>query len=480
MSFVERNGIWSDAQVQDAQAVEQRIRDENIEVLRLSFADQHGILRGKTIVASDAPSVMRSGCSVTSTLLLKDTSHRTVFPVFAAGGGFNIPELQGAADVLMVPDPTTFRVLPWTPHTGWLLCDVYFSNGKPMPFCTRSIYRRALERLAAAGYDFMAGLEVEFHILKLEDPRLRPEDAGQPGQPGEPPAVSLLTQGYQYLTELRYDQLDPVFEILRRDLQKLGLPLRSLEVEFGPSQAEFTFQPGIGLEPADNMVLFRSAVKQICRRHGYHATFMCRPRLPSVMSSGWHLHQSLRARATGANAFAASGTDLLSPVALSYLAGLLEHARAAAVFTTPTINGYKRYRPYSLAPDRVIWGRDNRGAMIRALGAPGDDATRLENRVGEPAANPYLYMASQIHSGLDGIQRGLVPGPSADAPYETTAPLLPTNLGEALDALREDAYLRESMGAAFVDCYLRIKEAELQRFHLEVSEWEQREYFDLF
>ena len=127
----------------------------------------------------------------------------------------------------------------------------------------------------------------------------------------------------------------------------------------------------------------------------------------------------------------ASG-EVLSAFGRGYLAGLLQHARASAVFTTPTINGYKRYRSYSLAPDRAIWGRDNRGVMIRVLGGAGDTATRLENRIGEPAANPYLYMASQILSGLDGVDRKLDPGPSADAPYETKAALLPKSLREAV------------------------------------------------
>ena len=255
-----------------------------------------------------------------------------------------------------------------------------------------------LGKLEARGYDFVAGLEVECHIFKLDDARMSPEDAGQPGQP---PSVSLLSHGYQYLTEQRYDQMEPALEIIRRDILALGLPLRSVEVEFGPSQCEFTFQPAKGLEPADNMVLFRSAVKQICRRHGYHATFMCRPKLPNVFASGWHLHQSLVSRASGENAFMTQGqwrgAERVRPQLIS--AGLLEHARASAVFTTPTINGYKRYRSYSLAPDRAIWGRDNRGVMIRVLGGADDPATRLENRIGEPAANPYLYMASQILSG---------------------------------------------------------------------------------
>ena len=350
-------------------------------------------------------------------MFAKDTSHRTVFPVFTAGGGFGMKEMEGAADVLMVPDPTSFRVLPWSPATGWLLCDVYFADGRPVPFATRNLYKTVLDKLAKRGYDFVAGLEVECHIFKLDDPKMSPEDAGQPGQP---PSVSLLSHGYQYLTEQRYDQMEPVLDIIRRDIQALGLPLRSIEVEFGPSQCEFTFQPTTGLEPADNMILFRSAVKQIARRHGYHATFMCRPKLPNVFASGWHLHQSLVSRGSGENAFMSKeGGEVLSAFGRHYLAGLLQHARASAVFTTPTINGYKRYRSYSLAPDRAIWGRDNRGVMIRVLGGANDPATRLENRIGEPAANPYLYMASQILSGLDGVDRALDPGPSADTPYET-------------------------------------------------------------
>ena len=150
------------------------------------------------------------------------------------------------------------------------------------------------------------------------------------------------------------------------------------------------------------------------------------------------------------------------------------------VFTTPTINGYKRYRSYSLAPDRAIWGRDNRGVMIRVLGGAGDPATRLENRIGEPAANPYLYMASQILSGLDGVDRGLDPGPSADTPYETQAALLPKTLREAVFALKDDPFFRDALGAEFVDYYVHIKNAEIERFQAEVSDWEQREYFEMF
>lgn len=476
--FVDRHGLWTPEQHKQAKSVEKEVAERGLGVVRLSFADQHGILRGKTVVAADLSSAMRSGVGFTTTLLAKDTSHRTVFPVFTKGGGFAMPEMQGAADILMVPDPGTFKVLPWAPHTGWLLCDLYFADGRPVPFSTRQLYRNVLNRLNGQGYDYVAGLEVEFHVFKLENANLQPTDAGQPGTP---PDVSLLTQGYQYLTELRYDQYDGIYEILRKDVQALGLPLRSMEVEFGPSQCEFTFRPGMNTDPADCMVLFRSAAKQIARRHGHHITFMCRPKLPNIFSSGWHLHQSLQDRKTGRNAFIpVDDCQPLSPPGRHFLAGLLEHAPASAAFAAPTINAYRRYRPYSLAPDRAIWGRDNRGVMCRVLGGVGDPASRIENRLGEPAANPYLYMASQLIAGMDGMARAAEPPPSADAPYETPAPHLPRSLEAALAALRENACYRAGFGDRFIDYFLHIKDAEIARYQLEVSEWEHREYFELF
>ncbi len=478
-SFVERFGLWSGEQRRQAQELARRLETGEVDVVRFAWPDQHGMLRGKTLVADAARDALAEGVNLTSTLLAKDTSHKTVFPVFTAGGGFDAPGMQGGADFKIVPDPGTFRVLPWASRTGWVLCDAYTTDGQPCVFGTRQILQRAVGELDALGLDFLAGLEVEFHVFKLDDPSL---DLAHAGQPGEPPRVSLLTQGHQYLTELRYDRVEPLMELLRSQLTALGLPLLSLEIEFGPSQFELVFGPTAGLMPADTMVLLRSAIKQICQRHGYHATFMCRPRIPHVMSSGWHLHQSLRGRSDGINAFMPQAGDgaPLSPLGMQYLAGLKAHARGAAPLASPTINGYRRYRPFSLAPDRASWARDNRGAMLRVLGGPGQRASRIENRVGEPTANPYLYLASQIFSGLDGIARRLDPGPSADAPYETPAEPLPRSLSEALAALRADAVLAEKLGTRFVDYYCHIKEAEIARFNLEVSEWEHREYFDMF
>jgi glutamine synthetase len=487
-TFVERYGLWTDEQARAANAAAQAIKKHKLELIRFSFADQHGVLRGKTMLAAEAPVLMRSGVTMTTTLLAKDTAHKTAWPVFTAGGGFGMAEMQGAGDFVMVPDPTTFRVLPWAadngaPNTGWMLCDLYFGNGKPVPFSTRQVLRDALSRLKDRGFDFLAGLEVEFHLFRLENPRLQPADATWPPVA---PDVSLLNQGYQYLTESRFDQLDAALMPIRRGIAALGLLLRSVEIELGPSQCEFTFRPQLGLDAADAMILFRAATKQIARRNGLLASFMCRPALPNIFSSGWHLHMSLIDRKRRENAFVGHERDGLSALGLHFLGGLLAHALAATAFTTPTVNGYRRYRAYALAPDRAIWARDNRGVMVRVLGAPGEASTHLENRIGEPAANPYLYMAAQIYAGLDGIAARRDPGPSADAPYETKAPMLPKDLGEALAALRKSEVLRAGFGNTFVDYYAHLKDAELKRFKTEATEsgevtsWEHNEYFDLF
>ena len=477
--FIGANALWSDDTRREAAEVLARIRSEGIEVVRFGFPDQHGIVRGKALLASEVETAFSEGVSMTSSLFLKDTSHRTVMPIFSPHGETRLNGFVGAADFVMVPDPTTFRILPWLDRTGWILCDAHFADGCPVPYATRALLRKEVDRLRTRGMRFMAGLEVEFHLFELEDPRL---GIGDSGQPAEPPVVRLTHGGYNYLTEQRYDRIEPILDVIRRHAQALGFRLRSMELEYGPSQIEFTFAPGLGLAVADDMILFRNAVKQIARREGYHATFMCRPQMPNVCSSGWHLHQSLRSVDGDANLFSPDEEgEPLSLLGRRYLAGLLRDAAAATPFSTPTVNGYKRYRPMSLAPDRAIWGVDNRGVMLRVIGGNGDGrAARIENRVGEAAANPYLFLASQIASGVAGIDDGLSPPPPADTPYETTATSLPTRLSDALRLLDNSARLRNAIGDLFVDYLLTLKRAELARYEAEVTAWEQREYFDLF
>lgn len=455
----------------------ERVRNKALESIRISFVDQHGILRGKVIVADDLEQALEKGISMTSTLLLKDTSHSTVFPVWQADAGFGKGLMTGASDLLMMPDPSTFRVLPWAERTGWMLGDLYDADGEPLPLSTRYLLQQAVQKLEARGLDFVCGLEVEFYVYRLDDANLEHRHSGRPQ---DPPETSLLSHGFQYLTEQHYDQIEPVMNLIRTNAVALGLPVRSMEAEFGPSQFEMTFHPDGAMQTADHMVLFRSMVKQVCRRHGYHATFMCRPKLQNAMGNGWHLHQSVVDKATGENLFTPGPGAQLSETGAQWIAGILEHAEESCLLSTPTINGYKRYQPFALAPDRIQWGQDNRGAMLRSLCSPANPASRIENRVGEPAANPYLYIASQILSGLDGLECKRMPPPAVESPYDTASKKLPVSLLDALVAFESSEFYRHQLGDAFVDYYAHIKRAEWQRFLQTVSEWEQREYFSLF
>lgn len=469
-----RDGLLHDTKA--AAELVAQVETSKIETIRVVFADQHGILRGKTVTAEALASIFRSGLSLPGTLLLKDTSNRTVFPIWDGRPTGVMATMAGAGDMILVPDPATFRVLPWSPHSAWIFCDPCARDGKPLPFAPRPVLRKAIDRLAAQGYGLTVGLEVEFHVFERVSEGLAHGDAGMPGLP---PETKLLDQGYQYLSEANYNRLEPVMDMLRRHAQALGLPVRSTEVEMGPSQFEFTFEPTDPMTHADNMVMFRTMVKEVCAREGLHATFMCRPNVENTASSGWHLHQSLT-DATGTNVFIPPEGEDLTPQASAWIAGLLAHASESCVLTTPTVNGYKRYRPFALAPDRIEWGHDNRGAMIRALMVPGDTASRIENRVAEPAANPYFYFASQILSGVSGLEDGLTAPAPVENPYANDAKGLPPSLIAAIEAFEQGSLFRDMLGAEFAEYISVLKRAEWKRYLSTVTEWEQREYFGLF
>ncbi|MHA6263290.1 glutamine synthetase family protein [Arenibacterium sp. CAU 1754] len=472
-----QKGLLDDAAITDAAELIQRVDDSDLETIRVLFADQHGVLRGKTIVASALTSVFAAGLNAPSTLLLKDTAHRTVFPVWSDDPGVAGPSMAGAGDILMVPDPATFRTLPWSPHSAWIFCDTRFKSGEAIPFSPRDVLKSALGRLEARGLNMLVGLEVEFHVFEMVDPGL---DHAQATMPGQPVMTRNLAQGYQFLTNTRYGEMEDIIDMLRRHCQALDLPVRSMEIEMGPSQIEFTFDPADPLTHADNMMMLRAMVKEVCARNGLHATFMCKPKIENAAASGWHLHQSLFDAATSKNLMMPSADGKLSETASGWIAGLLKHATESCLLTTPTVNGYKRYRPHQLAPDRIQWGRDNRGAMIRALMAPGDRASRIENRVAETTANPYYFFASQILSGLDGLENGLQAPASVETPYDSTAQALPDSLLSAIQAFETSAFYRRVLGDTFVDYLSRIRRAEWGRYHQAVSEWEQAEYFGLY
>jgi glutamine synthetase len=491
-SFAARCGIHDAARQAACERVLQEVQAQDLELVRIAWCDVHGVLRGKTLLASALADALANGVGMVSTLMLKDTSDRTAFKVFEPGMDDELPGFGFAGNVMLLPDPASLHLLPWARATGWLQAQPWHPDGTPVEIDTRRLLQGALKQLAAAGFGLRCGLEVEFHIYKIDDARLDPQQAAWPG---EPPAVLMIHPGYHLLAEGLADLADEPLRIVQRTAQGLGLPLRSLEIELGPSQVEAVFDATDALAAADAMVLFRSGVRQALRRAGYLASFVCLPPFPNVMASGWHLHQSLvdlAAGREGNNAFSRAtpapgstpvdATHTLSDRGAHYLAGLLEHAAGMAVFCTPTVNGYGRFKPNALAPQSALWGRDNRGAMLRVVGGAGDAATRIENRLGEPSANPYLYMASQIVAGLDGLQRQLAPPPATDAPYAGQARLLPTTLGAALEAFESDAVMSAAWGPAFARSFVQIKRSELARHDAaeDKGEWQRREYFSRF
>ncbi|MFY9934578.1 MAG: glutamine synthetase family protein [Streptosporangiaceae bacterium] len=486
--FVARYGLGDPDRQAAAEEVAGRIRERGLRTIRLAVVDQHGVPRAKMLSPEAAIAAMSDGLDFSGAIYSLDTGNQVFVPAFASGGGLGIEEFTGFPDVVVVPDPATFRELPWADRTGWMLCDVYFGNGQPMPLDGRGLLRRMLDLLGDAGYDFLGGLEFEFYIVVRPDGELAPENAGFTPQP---PRVSVFERGYQFLSEVRLDGMGGTLEAIRDALYGVGLPPRSIEDEWGPGQLEISFAPMEGLAAADAAVLFRSAVKQVCQRRGLLATFMCRPALPNFFSSGWHLHQSLLSRPSGGNAFATKFGPV-SEVGRHYVAGLLSHAAPMTVFAAPTVNGYKRFRPYSFAPDRVCWAIENRGALVRVQGSPGDTSSHVEMRLGEPAANPYFYLASNIAAGLDGIRRGIEPPPPAEAdPYVLDAPPLPPSLGEAVNILEEDDFYRKMFGDTLISYLVMMKQFEIGRYQdslaeapmpdgQDVSDWEMREYFEFF
>lgn len=491
MRFAQRCGVH-DAARADAVAQAQRLIDtRRLELVRLAWCDLHGVLRGKTLVASAALDAMLDGIGLVSTLLLKDTSDRTAYKVFEPGGTDTLPPgFAGAGNLVLLPDPARLQQLPWSPHSGWLPCQPWFQDATPVALDSRRVLQRALERLASHGLGMKCGLEVEFHIYRIRPGGLAQQlDPALAHWPGLPPEVEMIHPGYNLLSEAWYDMAEEPLRIVQHTAQALGLPLLSLEVELGPSQVEAVFGATDALAAADHMVLFRNGVRQALRRAGYHASFVCRPPFEHIMSSGWHLHQSLVALDSGRNLFVREqpaphttpmdARHTLSDLGAHYLAGLLAHARGAAVLGTPTVNGFGRFRPNALAPQAVLWGRDNRGAMLRVVGQPGDPATRIENRVGEPAANPYLYLASQIHAGLDGVDRAMQPPAGTDAPYADHALMLPTSLEAGLDALNADTTLASALGQDFVQYFTQVKRQEAARHEqaADKDDFMRREYF---
>ena len=315
--------------------------------------------------------------------------------------------MQGDPNIVLVPDPTTFHDLALgTAHRLGAVRHV-LSLGRPGAVlaparCTATPWPKATR----------GGLRLPRRTRSgvVPDQDRRPtsgmDDLGGPGASGAGAGREASSHGFQYLFEDHNDEIDHVLHPLFQNLKALGLPIRSMENEWGPGQVEFTFEPLVGMAAADAMILMRAATRQVCRRLGYHATFMCKPAFDSFYSSGWHLHQSLADSGNGRQPVSVCRDPMrhCRRSARTSSAGLLAARPGGVGVHAPrrsTATGGSS--PIRWPPIQASWAVDNRGAMIRVQGRPGDPGAHIENRVGEPAANPYLYMASQLVAGIDGI-----------------------------------------------------------------------------
>src|SRR3954449_10396299 len=424
-----------------------QIEQENVDYLLLWFTDIEGHLKSFAITLGEVEGALDDGMGF-------DGSSIT---------GFNAIE---ESDMVAIPDPETFRVLP-EGQTGRMICDVVTPDGEPYLGDPRYALRRALERMESMGFDtFNVGPEAEYFLFKDES------------------GTETLDEG-GYFAQTTLDAATNVRRDTIRALESMGIPVEYHHHEVGPSQHEIDIRYANALDMADYMLTYRLVVKEAPKQHGYHATFMPKP-LFGENGSGMHTHQSLFT--DGRNAFF-DGDDKshLSAAGKAFIAGQLRHAREITAVFAQWVNSYKRLVPGYEAPVYVAWSQRNRSALIRIpLYKPGSEqATRVEIRCPDPACNPYLTFATLLHAGLEGIEQGYeLPDPMETNLYHLTAEQrhergivsLPETLGEAIDELAESQLVRKALGPHIFDAYVRLKRQEWDEYRVQLTEWELQRY----
>jgi glutamine synthetase len=377
---------------------------------------------------------------------------------------------NGFPDVHIFPDLTTFAPIPWAEGTATVICDLTEADGTPTAVSPRQVLRAVLARVQERGFEPRIGYELEFYLFRNSW-----ESARENGFAGLTPLFAdLRTYSLAHL-----GRLDPVVGGIVRQLAAIGIPVEAATTEYSPGQFELNLRYTGALAAADQVVRFKSGVREIAETHHCVATFMAKYDATSGGSSG-HIHQSLWS-ADGQSAFAGPDGGL-SDIAHHYLAGLIATMADFTALFCPTVNSYKRTTPYSVAPTTATWGCDNRTTGLRTLtGKP--SATRIEHRRPGADANPYLAIAACLAGGLYGIEHELEPPPPvAGNAYELPAEenlLLPATLEDAVARLDGSKLARELLGEAFIEHFLTTRRAEIAASRTAVTDWERTRYFDL-
>jgi glutamine synthetase len=437
----------------DAGAVAAQLREQGVDVVRVSYPDLIGVDRGRDVLLSELESAVEHGLAFCRAIY--HTSPRgDVVPV---QGGLE----AGLPDITVYPDLSTITPLPWEPGAAWCLGEAYGQDGQIAGESPRSVARNVAAQLESAGYSLVCGPELEFFVC----------EQGPDGQ-WRRYANEL---GNVYVVGRKGDPQGLLLHMLRQ-LRDAELRVTAANHEFSPGQFEINLGHSGLVDAADRSFRLKSAVQEIARLRGLLATFMAKP-FNDEGGSGFHVHVSLGDE-TGSNVFGdPDGPDGLSAPGRYAIGGVLRHARALSALLNPTINSYKRFGPDTLAPWLIDWGLDNRSAMVRVPPERGPGA-RMEVRLGDATANPYLGMAAigaAVHLGIQGKVE-----PSAKLEgygYDpASADMLPMRLGDALDALEADTELADVLGRYFTTSFLQYKRNEIERFERYVTDWEFGEY----
>ena len=437
----------------DHASVAERLRAQNVDVVRVSYPDLIGVDRGRDVLIGELGAATGHGLAFCRAVY-HTSPMGDVVPV---QGGLE----AGLPDIVVRPDLSTLTPLPWEPNAAWCLGDATTPDGQPAPESPRVVVRRVADQLAGLGYRLICGPELEFFVCERDGAggwRRYADDVGNVyvvGRKGDPRGLLLR---------------------MLRQLRDARLHVTAANHEFSPGQFEINLGHSEMCDAADRSFRLKSAVQEIARQQDLLATFMAKP-FNDEGGSGFHVHASLSDDA-GCNVFGdPDAADGISAAGRHAIGGVLRHARALSALLNPTINSYKRFGPDTLAPWLIDWGLDNRSAMVRIPPERGP-AARMEVRLGDATANPYLAMAGVGAAVYLGIKDKVEPPPKLEGyGYDPeSAAMLPARLSDALDALEGDDALTEVLGGYFVGSFLAFKRNEIERFERHVTDWEFREY----
>jgi glutamine synthetase len=428
---------------------------KDTKTIRLQYADLHGIVRGKDIPAAQFEHAVEDRVHFVAAVMTTDLRHNVV-------SGFE----TGFEDIAAKPDVDTLVRVPWEPEVQACLVDLETVGHEPYGVDPRGALKRVVAEYDDLGLTPIVAPELEFYLCE-PDPAAREGWRRYVGKDS-----NVYTVGH------RSDPRGLIGRMVEA-AAALGLEPLASNHEYGRGQFEINVRHAPAVQSADRAFRLKWLVKELAAREGLLATFIGKP-WNDDEGSGFHMHLSLCAQDGTNRCGDPAGEDELSDLTRHFIAGILEHAPALLALFNPTVNAYRRLTPEALVPTRVSWGHDNRFTFVRVPRERGR-ATRVEIRVGDGSANPYLAYAAALAAGLDGIRRELSPpaplaGLIYELPEEQQGAPLPTTLGDALDALAADETLKGALGTALVDTFTSNKQYELDRFRRWVSDWEFREY----